>query len=234
MNARTIPWISLLSLLLVQPAVANDTFPASYRGEPLSVEAHWTNLTLPIPPETTALNIADSFNSVDDAIPATTLYSGEPFASTSGGAAYITMALNAMSISVPNWIDDMPLKKVRVQISYTSFGGFFNSGSLASVSGTDNGGPISNWTLVNYFDSPDPPVSTEFGQPVIINTAVYDIEIEPNPDWEVFNFSFPAAVTINQVDIDTVSVPEPSLFAAALGLTALGFILRRRSLALRQ
>jgi hypothetical protein len=223
-----------LSLSIVLPAQANDAFPASYRGDPLSVEAHWTSLTLPGGPfDPPALNIAQNFNSVDDLDLATTLFAGDPFSSTSAGSPYLELTISGMDIFVPNWIDTFPLKQVRIQITYLSFGSGLSQSSLQDVTAYEGATPSNNWSVVNYFDSPDPPVGSDPGNNVE-NTSVFDIEINPNPDWEVFTFTFPGAIQLQQIHIDTVSVPEPSAYALAFGLMAMAVLIRRRSLALRK
>ena len=120
-------------------------------------------------------------------------------------------------ILLPNFIDPLPLKLMRIQL-------FFDG----AVSGD----------LIAYDVYASDPVSTSWSVvggsgPVNTNTHWIDIEIIPNPDWEritIFGSVTGGGVipgNLYRIEVDTVSViPEP----ATLSLLAIGglALLRRR------
>ena len=55
---------------------------------------------------------------------------------------------------------------------------------------------------------------------------VRDIDLWPNPDWEILTVTLPAETAIDQIFVDTISIPEP----ATMSLLALGglALLRRK------
>ncbi len=109
-------------------------------------------------------------------------------------------------ITIPNWEDNFPLKKIRVQVSYcpneptsTSFPD--PTITILDALGEDCGS-TSNPTF-----NPSPVITGS-------NYFWQDFECEPNPDWEIINLSYDNGangITIYQVVIDTVSEPPPSI-----------------------
>ncbi len=57
-------------------------------------------------------------------------------------------------------------------------------------------------------------------------TYSYGLTIEPNPERETITMTFNQCTYIEQIDIDTICIPEPTA-VALLGLGALGLFLRR-------
>lgn len=116
------------------------------------------------------------------------------------------------SIILPNFIDPLPLKQMRIQM-------FFD-------------GPVSGDLIgleVFAFDPEDAIVNFVGGSgPVDSNVHFIDIEIVPNPDWEqiiIFGNTGGNVIPGNllTIEIDTVSIPEPSTLTLAV-LTLFGLV----------
>jgi len=125
-------------------------------------------------------------------------------------------------ITVDNILDDRPFKLIRIQIagSSTSVDPVF--GDLTQVNGFDaTDGPVTDF---QDFDS----ISTTF----IDNTNDFqftqDIRLEPNPDSEVIFIEIGLATTIDELTIDTISLPEPTT-ALMCGLGGLALLRRRQA-----
>ncbi len=220
--------VVLVMLALVTPVLADDMNPPSFRGEPLSYMAKWHAFTA----GTFVTGIyADYENSVDDSDPATTLYNGfqtrlnfdyEPNPGwgikPEGGGIHNTLTDASFTADVLNWVDHLPEKLLRVQVTY-SFG--FLGGSPPSISNVSGFGPISgddpHVRYLNNHVNGTAPQGEYFYE---------DWTILPNPDWEQIVFYVPQGTVIEQIVIDTVSIPEP----ATMSLLALGGMaaLRRR------
>ncbi|MFN3167048.1 MAG: PEP-CTERM sorting domain-containing protein [Phycisphaeraceae bacterium] len=123
-----------------------------------------------------------------------------------------------LNFRVPNWIDEEPLKIIRVQITYAPAptGG---SPFIDEIIPFDSTAPIDSIANVGVFDGPIA------GDPAGRHHRLEIWEIEPNPDFESIRVVVPAGVLVDQVVIDTIStVPEP----ASLSLLALGALSARR------
>lgn len=121
-----------------------------------------------------------------------------------------------IDFDIPNWIDLEPVKHIRIQVA----GLWFPAGLPTSqfIGATDNlGGPVTAQFVGDGF-SPGA-ISFEFHR-------YFDWDLFPNPDSETFRLNFAAGTIIDQVVIDTISIPEP---ATLVGLSAAGLVgLRRR------
>lgn len=200
------------ALLMAAPlaAVADDIAPPPYRGAPNSVMAKFDLFgqqggTVPGPPVLFNTGAGSTY-------PLSPLQPGVGNAQTlpGGGILY--------PISLPNFIDQEPIKYLRVQYSW--------------FSGAPSGGPIGDAQTLNIFPSPGGVVNlVNSSPPTFIGGNIYhrwdDFEIIPNPDSERFEIVFRDADP-RWVIIDTISVPEPAgLLLAVLGCLGLG-IRRRR------
>jgi len=130
-------------------------------------------------------------------------------------------------MQLPNWVDEMPLKLMRVQTHFitpsieTLVAGV---GNLQAFEGPDPVLDISelSTTLFPIDVLPD----TGSGTPVV-GVLVQDFAMMPNPDWEYLEIYVPEGTAVGQVVIDTVSIPEPAtLLLLAVG--SLTTLLRRR------
>lgn len=207
-------------VFMAAPAMADDLYPAPYRGAPLSYTAEWDTFTLG---DFSAGISPDSESSTDDDDPNTYLHNafsthldfdaadGWQLTPAQGGGIY-NPARNATFVAnVVNWIDWEPHKLLRIQVAYSG-------GPAPIIVGMDGVFPVTGG-----LDSP----GTLLGGLSMPSTYYYeDWIIVPNPDWEQILFDLPQGTIVEQLVIDTVSLPEP----ASLSLLALGglALLRRR------
>lgn len=196
LRCSMLPVLALIALPSL--AIADDVEPADYRGEPNTVMAKFDLLGPP------------SLDSITFGANATF-----PLSTVQAGIVQ-DPALPLYQVTLPNYIDDLPLKKMRLQYSWFGQGGDAVLRTVQAVPQTNN---------IFLVDSiPPMPV------PGVPN-AFYrwdDIEIYPNPDFEVFQVEILNADP-RWIVVDTIStIPEPaSLALAALGLGMLLHFRRR-------
>lgn len=214
-------------------AIADDLRPPSYRGLPRTTSAEWDFLTDQptdnIQPDgtTVPLVVGDIAPQLDAAFAGDPHPSGSRFGGASvawssmsnGGylATGVGTAQRGLVFNVPNWIDQEPLKLLRVQITYqgpapttTVFGSLGVPGSSDAV--TEQ--------LAAHVD-----VTTGLPPTLPPGTSYFydDWTIQPNPDWEQVVVFMSEGTFVDQVVIDSISfVPEPSsAVLVALGLSGL-------------
>jgi len=187
-------------------ARGDDLTPPPYRGNPLSVNAQWN-----LHPGSTILNLT-GWSWVDDTDPTTNLYPNFP------PDPQITPNGGIYQLQLPNWVDNMPVKYMRLQLAWAGTNQLpFNIFSQG-LDGTN----LINATITGT-------------SPLITTSAGYyeyvDFTFLPNPDFERIGLQLPANNYLTQAVVDTVStVPEPATIGL-LGLGALTMIRRRRSAA---
>lgn len=209
--------VVFVAALTLAPAAADDLFPPVYRGQPLSVEAHWDFNALP---NFTTGEPPDSFNAVGGSN-GETLYNGFQthidFDGSWGwdGVSSIVPQTPAsqLGVNMQNWVDDELFKSIRIQISYTGPAPIILPGVIGQeLAGTPDEYDVFG-TLAAHVDI-DP------------FTFYEDWVMVPNPDWEQIPIQAGIGTKIDQIDVDTISFPEPtSLILVALGAA---FTLRRR------
>lgn len=166
---------------------ADDLNPPSYRGNPLSVYAHWN--------DTTGLQNPD-WSWVEDSDPSTYLYPGSPSLSLMSGTT------NVYTLIVPNFIDEMPLKLLRLQLTWVG-----TTSPPVSISGLGfDGSDVSNG-IVTFASTP-----LVFTQPDG-GYQYFDMEFRPNPDLERLDFIIAPGAELVQVVFDSISIPEPTSIA---------------------
>ena len=191
--------IACLTLLcLPHSAVADDLTPAPFRDEPNSVLAKFDLMGQP--------NLDTFSEGANPTYPLSTI----PTTITQDptGAPFY-------QVELPNYIDDLPLKLMRIQYSWFGQGG---DAQTATINVSPNvGGTID---LVDASPiMPVPGVSNAFHR-------YDDFEIRPNPDFEAIQVEFFNADP-RWLIFDTIStVPEPS--SLAIGMLAMASLAIRR------
>ena len=126
-----------------------------------------------------------------------------------GGIGPNVLTGETLVANVQNWIDELPIKFLRVQFTYLGT----LAPSVIGVVGSDvNAGTVNGTPQgAGQFDA----------------THRYeDWIIQPNPDWEQIQIQVPFGTTLDELVINTQSVPEPSslllvgLSSVAMGVTA--------------
>jgi len=211
MNIRNSLAVSVLMLICVVQSRADNLYAPPYAGDPLSYEAHWDFNTQPnfgtgLPPDSEAY------------MPGTaneTLYAGfSTHIDLSGtwnwdeDSSIFPTGNGSMGVNVINWVDEMPLKQLRVQVYWSGL----TAPTIVGVLGDEEGQQV-----------PGNPVGG-FTEPGVI---VEDWGIEPNPDWEQIQIDVPGGTSIDQIDIHSVSLPEPTSLAL-MGAAGLILLPRRR------
>lgn len=213
--------LALLVFGISAMASADDLLPPAWRGQPLSVEAHWEFDYLGIPPDPMP---ADSFatggpkagevlhaqQAVAKIFDMTNMTYDPTLNGPLDGGWIAGPEDGFIDFSLPNWIDLEPLKRVYIQLSYVNLGG----NTSPSVE------------LIEAFDLETFPGTSYQGFPAgggaIDDNHLYDKWlIEPNPDWEIIKVRVPANMGLFETVIDTISIPEP----ATTSLLGIGLIL---------
>ncbi|MFN3165928.1 MAG: PEP-CTERM sorting domain-containing protein [Phycisphaeraceae bacterium] len=195
--------------------------PAPYRGQPNSFTTEFDRSDPIAPLE----KIGESFG--PGGFPP---YQGDPDGPSGpvqpgGGAQIIGMMQftqpdgQKYDIFVPNVIDNLPLKLIQVQITYSVPQGQQPGPSRVEIVDADPfAGGFIDITAQQVFTPTGPNDPTVFYEK-------WNGVIEPNPDWEVIQVEVPGR--LDQVVIDTISIPEPTSLAL-VGIGALVVARRRR------
>ncbi len=218
---RRLMIVSAGSMMLVATgaAFADDFAPPWYRGLPLSVYAEW-EFTQPI----AGFDIyPEVFSSVGGN---GTLYDG--FATKAelespndwtwvpgdgdGGIAPTTTFGGVISFKVQNFIDQEPEKLLRIQFTFDNPLAF-QPPEFIGAEGVFQG---------------EPPIlvpGSVVGGAVVDGRHVYwDLLFQPNPNWEHIDVIIPFGTVLDEVVIDSVSIPAPG----ALALLGAGLLAGRR------
>lgn len=190
--------------LAVTSVWADDINPPAYRGDPLSVYAHWMG-------DASGQLTLDQFLSVDDNDPSTYLLQFVP-------TVLMDPATGSYDFRIPNFVDELPIKYLRLQLTWVGttqpplsvFAEGYEGGQLF-------GGAVAFVSNPLVFTQPDG------------GYQYFDIVFKPNPDFEQIHVHLAPDALLVQVVVDSIStVPEP----ATLGLFSVGGLMlsrRRRS-----
>jgi len=191
---------------------------------PRSLYAEWGATSL-----TPGLHVADTWSSVASPNPLEPLYSDGlllPGVSVSGLPPKPSSPFPNMQFWLPNFVDSMPLKKVRIQVVFSTT----SDTAVPLIMGVD-GGALGEAHPCSVGCFGELTYASEL-QPLVGDSWYFyeDWEIVPNPWYETVNLQVPNGVSMEGVVIETLStVPVPPavwlLGSALLGLFAVG---RRR------
>lgn len=193
-------------------AYADDFAPPPYRGGPLSVQAEWDFST----PFTSVDIFPEFFNAVGGS---GTLFDGfmtkAELSSTSdwrwvpgdgdGGITPTDPGGGVLAFKVQNWIDLEIEKLLRIQV-------------------THQGAPPNIIGMTGFFGTQESDGVFLDGEFVDDQRFYEDWSIRPNPWWEIIEVSVPFGTVLDQVVIDTISIPAPGvapLFALAVAVPSL-------------
>lgn len=221
------PTVLALAVSLGHTARADDLAPPPWRGAgPYSTLSMWEFYTAANPaPADFAGPVGDGVPPSGNNWPMATM-SDMSWANSNGGWFFDpidpTATHGTITLEIPNWIDQEPIKYIRVQMNYLGHpphhapvpevSGIFGEdhATPGTLHGTPDGPPV--YTVLDQFDT-----DWHWYQ---------DWTIQPNPDWEIIEIVVPGDIFVYEVVVDTLSIPEP----ASLSLLALGglALLRRR------
>ena len=213
---------SLFAAILICVSTYADNFaPPPWVGQPLSYHAEWDF------PSYTDISNPDSES---DGGPINNEFLYDQFSThidydgpgwvwdvADGDGGVTKPGGGSFGINTINWVDELPLKYVRVQLTFTGLAPDVPHAQGFSFDLYHGGGAT---TTDHGLFASDLPVFVD------ANHAYWDITMIPNPDWEQIVVNVPQGTIIDQIVVDTISIPEPS----TMTVLALGafLVLRRR------
>jgi hypothetical protein len=194
---------------------ADDLLPPDWRGTPLGAVGHFTNIQVQQEPSLSYDVTTQFYNRPNPNLNESVSFELPQIYLQTGAANFYTLFF-------PNWIDQVPLKIGRMQIYWLPPVGTEPNTSgpeILEILGIEGDNDV--YGSVTGGGAIDIPPGTDN----LLGWYV-DFEIRPNPDYERIYFSLPAGSQLQQLDIDTESIPEPASVALLGGLALLA--LRRR------
>ena len=215
--------------LSIIPAMADNFAPPDYVGDPLSYHAEWEFSTLPsgdIAADSESNGGPKNNEFLYDLLGGSHIdldgsdWNWDP-ADGDGGIAN-TNRNASFAINAINWVDEEPDKSIRIQITYIGQ-------QAPTVSGA-------NGYWYNDYHGLTPPTSTTdlgfFPADATVNVdpnhLFNDIEMQPNPDWEQIVVNVPQGTVVDEVVLDSISIPEPRVLVLLLAVGGgIAFVRRR-------
>lgn len=218
--------IALAATAMGSQAMADDLFPPPWRGGPLSTLAEWEFFgpLNPIPPDG-ALPVIVGDGMGPGVVPLATMSGAIAwFPSFDGDGAWLGTGPPGIDgyidLLIPNWIDQEPLKIIQVQMTIQPQGGNPPRPHVESISASDPLG-IDSVVRMSVVERLIDPLNFIFHR-----TEIW--KIRPNPDWEQIRIAVPADSYVDQIVVDTISIPEPASMALVLVAVA-GLAVHRRA-----
>lgn len=226
---RAFPAIAALSCAAISSTLFAQTIdpncvvgPPVWRGQPLSVWAQFEFGTQPgnlffIQPnilETVGGSGGETlFDGFDTHAEVDSLsnWSWVPLDDNTDGGMQAGVKGGQIAFKVQNWIDEEPVKWVRLQVEFIGATPPMVSTVEGYIAGSTDPLPGSV-TLDPVFTSP--------------GTFFMDWEILPNPDWDLVVLDLAPGVILDRICIDTISLPTPG--AAPLAWLGWLIVARRR------
>ena len=212
------------AMLAAAPATSHASFDGAgeapdYRFAPLSVYADFDGTGSGPHSSDTLPSSPSVFASFHDGNPDHQLYwdvePGLMLADSPDGGFIIT-------VDLPNFVDELPEKHLRVHIWWTGLADDLTFPEVAEVTGISDVDGSGAGTAQHAGSSPVQPFTQPDG-----GYQYHDWILFPNPDWESISISVPEGLEIDRIVVDTVSIPEPTTLGL-LGAGAAVFLLRRR------
>jgi hypothetical protein len=212
--------------------VADDLFPAPWRGQPRTTLAEWDFVTAanPTPPDGTLTTVVGDSGGVPMAEMESDLVWDPVFNGSWHTRPEPPPLINTfVYLEIPNWIDQEPLKLIQIQI--TAQPRFTGPGIIEMPFVVDVGG-ISGGTgaghtsqRINFSELEIDPVDGIWHR-----TETW--QIRPNPDQEVITLDIPQDSLLTQIVVDTISfVPEPgTMILVGVAMASLGTVRGRARL----
>ena len=198
----------VLLMFAAAPARADDLFPPSYRGLELSYTCEWDQFANFSNPQgffpDTESSVGDGSHLLFTHWNTHIDFDGAGWVDMGGGIANPARSAE-FATNVVNWIDWRPLKLLRVQVTYFDPSMLGLQPTIIGVSGISTAAP--NGSLPPGDEDLMTPGVPVGGMPLPPGYFYEDWIIEPNPDWEQIAFAVPQGVIIEQIVIDTISVP---------------------------
>jgi hypothetical protein len=207
--------ITLFRALAPTVGLADDFAPPPWdRSDLYAVTAEWEFLTPanPTPPDGPLTNVMTKGSGT---IPTFVSISGGPaglgWGMGDGDGGWFFPDSGDMHFRIDNVIDQRPVKHLWMQVTHTPMLGL-GVDPLAGFNGAATGslpGPVS---MISHG-----PTST-----------IFHWDMFPNPPWEEFRLLVFGTGEIDQVVVDTISIPEPTSFLLVSVCAAIGCMGRRR------
>ena len=207
-------------------ANADDFAPPPWRGGPLSVYAEWDFDQAVAPPSVFSAGWNADVEMTVGGMNGETLKTFGDRTShldfdsydhwTWSNQSSVTPAVTEgayLAANVVNWIDGQPLKLLRIQVTYETL--------------TLDVPDIVDEDVLGY--EGDTLVPASLVKHVDVDSSQYyeDWRIVPNPDWEQIPIFVPYGTFVDQIVIDTISIPEPATWTlVTIGLA--GWMMTRR------